>query len=83
MGQLQPGHGDKTPEQHAKQFYYEEHSCPTNWLEPEVMAIGGDLDPHGAIQYVRHIDDASLPPDEMPGCGRQLHEWLPVFPELK
>jgi len=30
------------------QFYYEEHTCPINWLgNVEEVQIAGELDPHG------------------------------------
>lgn len=51
-------------ESESKQFYYEEHSCPVNWLHPEMVYCDGDSDPHGLIQYVAHVDESSLPKDE-------------------
>jgi ribosomal protein S27AE len=59
----------ETPEEareHAE-FYYEEHSCPTNWLRPEMVYIDGDADPHGLIKFVRRVDASSIPPDEPTG----------------
>ncbi len=53
-------------DEHAgKEFFYEEHSCPTNWLKPEMVYCDGDSDPHGLIRFVSHVDSDSLPPDEM------------------
>lgn len=47
---------DTRPVYDAKGFYYEEHSCPTNWLQPELMVQDGDPDPHGVLQYITTRD---------------------------
>lgn len=44
-----------------KQFYYESHSCPTNWLEPVMVYHDGDADPHGLIEFVATRDDSLFP----------------------
>jgi len=54
-------------EAESKRFFYEEHSCPTNWLEPIMVYHDGDDDPHGLIEFVRSVDSSSLPPDESYG----------------
>ena len=54
-------------EHDRKQFYYEEHSCPTNWLKPEKVYFDGDNDPHGLIEFVAWADDAEFPLDENHG----------------
>lgn len=43
-----------------KRFFYEEHSCPTNYVRCEVIAVDGDRDPHGLFKYVGTSD---LPKD--------------------
>lgn len=40
-----------------KHYYYEEHSCPTNWLRPDFMYYDGDTDPHGVIRFSGHCRD--------------------------
>ena len=36
-----------------QRYYYEEHTCPTNWLRNvEEIRIGDDADPHGLAQFV-------------------------------
>ncbi len=55
---------DDKDENESKQFIYEEHSCPTNWLKPVLMSYDGDHDPHGVIEYVCYRDESELPPDE-------------------
>jgi hypothetical protein len=47
-----------------KRYFYEEHSCPVNWLKPEVVWYDGDSDPHGVIEYVATVDVAAIPPEE-------------------
>lgn len=51
-------------EAESKRFFYESHSCPTNWLRPEMLYHDGDADPHGLIEFVRSVDADSVPPDE-------------------
>ena len=50
-----------------KQFFYESHSCPTNWLDPAMVYYDGDSDPHGLIEFVTTRDENTFPPDEMAG----------------
>lgn len=39
-----------------RKFFYEEHSCPTNWLSRCIMvAQDGDTDPHGFLEFVRFV----------------------------
>ena len=52
----------------SKRFYYESHSCPTNWLKPD-MVMGfmdgdWDTDPHGLLRFVAFRDESTFPPDE-------------------
>lgn len=42
-----------------KHYYYEEHSCPTNWLKPDFMYYDGDPDPHGVIRFSGWWKDGS------------------------
>lgn len=51
---------------HAR-YFYESHSCPTNWLKPVMVYFDGDADPHGLIEFVATRDDATFPPDENHG----------------
>lgn len=60
------GHDDREENDH-KQFYYEEHSCPTNWFKPTMMYFDGDDDPHGVIEYVATRDDSDFPEDQAYG----------------
>ena len=47
--------------------FYEEHSCPINWLKPVMVYTDGDSDPHGLLKFVSTVDSAALPPDESYG----------------
>ncbi len=51
----------------SAEFFYEEHSCPTNWFEPVKILVDGDDDPHGFLRFVVSKDRSEFPPDEV--CG--------------
>lgn len=36
-------------------YFYEEHSCPTNYIRCEAIISKNDTDPHGLFTYVRSI----------------------------
>lgn len=38
-----------------KRYYYEEHTCPTNFLGVMKISREGDQDYHGIFEYVRHV----------------------------
>ena len=45
----------------GKQYFYEEHSCPTNWIGKTVMiSSDGDTDPHGLLKFIRSIPRPSM-----------------------
>src|SRR3990167_1571469 len=62
--------------QSHQRFFFEEHSCPTNWLAECVAVIeDGDCDPHGFLDFVRAVDvseDFDADDDA---------NWLTLFPE--
>lgn len=70
--------GDQSPTefQDSQRFFFEEHSCPTNWLRDCVAVIeDGDCDPHGFLTFVRAVDvpqDFDVDDDE---------QWAILFPE--
>lgn len=51
------GHGDPNDElQSHNQYFFEEHSCPTNWLRDTAVVVqNGDQDPHGFLEHVRTV----------------------------
>lgn len=49
---------------HTK-FFYEEHTCPTNWLGEVLEVVDrGDRDPHGLFEYMGSIDREGASNDE-------------------
>ncbi len=64
----------------GKQFYYDEHTCPTNWVDRiEAFCHDGDVDPHGVAQFVR-----SVPVPEYEGdCNDDNQKFKTLFPELR
>ncbi len=45
--------------QSSRQFFFEEHSCPMNWIgNCRVIVKAGDDDPHGVLRFVRSVRDA-------------------------
>lgn len=61
-------------------FYYEQHSCPTNWIGQAVMiSHGGCTDPHGFLRYVRETPCPDLPETSM-GEDEVL---VGLFPEME
>ena len=65
----------KEQQKHAR-YFYEEHSCPTNWIDQTAAVIhNGDADPHGFLEFVRIV--------EVPE-GKDFsddNEWAILFPE--
>ena len=60
-------------------YFYEEHSCPTNWIHrTEMIATGGDTDPHGVLKFLRSepYPDFSNEPNE------QDTVIVELFPEV-
>jgi predicted RNA-binding Zn-ribbon protein involved in translation (DUF1610 family) len=88
------GRGGDAKDDDSKRYYYEEHSCPINYLGVVLIAEGGDTDPHGIFEYVRSLDCPELDPsycdDKIPPVDQKFtidasteDEYLTkVFPEL-
>ena len=61
-------------EQSHARYYYEEHSCMTNWIGDMVECfLGREEDPHGVWKYVRG----------MIADRDDTHDWLEMFPEIE
>lgn len=57
-------------------YFFEEHSCPVNWLSDCIAVIdAGDTDPHG---FLRFVDVVEIPADFDPDDSDQ---WSKIFPE--
>ena len=39
----------------SKQFFYEEHTCPSNLLKSEEIIADGEVDPHGIFELVEEV----------------------------
>ena len=61
-------------------FFYEEHSCPTNWIRhTEEIWVGSDNDPHGFLEYVDSVKDEDV---KTGGINDDL-QFVDAFPQLK
>lgn len=76
---VKKGEMARDPEYGGPRYYFEEHSCPTNWLRNVCMvALDGDTDPHGFLRYVRDIDEPDIPD----GCMEEDAALQALFPEM-
>lgn len=66
--------------QDNEQFFFESHSCPTNWLRDCVAVIeDGDPDPHGLLKHLRTVE---VPRDFDDDDAKKLAALFPeCFPE--
>jgi hypothetical protein len=67
-----------------KRFFYEEHSCPTNYIGVEVISVDGDSDPHGLFKYVATADmpkDYDSVDDYGDGIGTRMIAAFKGLPE--
>lgn len=63
-------------------YWYGQHTCPTNWLgDVEEVFVGRNPDPHGIAQFVRSIP-APTPKDGPPFNDMSFQEWWDMFPEI-
>lgn len=61
-------HANETPSEEFganSRYFYEEHTCPTNWMQDVAeIRVGDDADPHGLFEFVRirrgHLERDSL-----------------------
>lgn len=63
-----------TREEGHERYYYEEHSCPTNYVRCEAIISESDSDPHGIFSFVRSIP---IPEENEP----DQEDWALFFPE--
>lgn len=46
-------HKDQQEHEDGIRYYYEEHTCPTNWFGlVDQISVGEDTDPHGFVEVV-------------------------------
>lgn len=59
-------------------YYYGEHTCPTNWTDDIVAVVSGeDEDPHGFATFVKRI-----PAPEGMDADAELPDWVATYMEL-
>lgn len=65
---------DSDEDVNDRSYFYESHSCPTNWIPNIVrMIYDGDTDPHGLIKFVRGVDSSKIFDGDQSGLNiRQL-----------
>lgn len=72
-------------------YYFDEHTCPTNFMRVEHVVFNGDADPHGIYHFVRWVSKkeicekfgrtfAQMEDAQMHGNGRDY--WAEIFPEI-
>ena len=66
-----------------RRFFYNSHSCPTNYVRVRAICVDGDMDPHGIFEYVRSV---WLTKEFEAAAGDEYAESSPllaIFPELR
>lgn len=71
--------------QDGDRYFYEEHTCPINFIRVPLIASGGDLDPHGLFDHVETVwmMDEYESESEAGRGGDYLVEVFPVLLEAK
>ncbi len=65
-----------------KAYFYEEHSCPTNWLKDiELLSFDGDHDPHGLLEFIGTCPAEGMEPEDV--LEAAIAEADPDQPETK
>jgi hypothetical protein len=41
--------------QKSEEYFYNEHTCPTNFIPILMIAHNGDLDPHGLFRFIESV----------------------------
>jgi len=60
------------------EYFYDEHTCPVNWMGVECLYDNrnNDTDPHGMFEYVGH--------EEYPEGGSDCnYDWEPLIKRIK
>lgn len=70
---------DRTGE--GKAYWYDEHTCPTNWTRDiKALICREDPDPHGVAEFVTFVNANDVPLAH--GCGDEL-DFVGAFPEVR
>jgi len=62
-----------------QRYFYDEHTCPTNYLDIEAIWDGANDDPHGIFAYVATIDRPDDFDDMTMAQTRALFEAAPMY----
>lgn len=73
LGTLGDGESDLDDE-----YFYDEHTCPTNYIPIEAVMTPEDDDPHGAFEYVRSV----WMPHDYGQDGNERAKLRELFPEM-
>lgn len=81
---------DEMDRRHNREYYYNEHTCPTNFLNVEHITFNGDYDPHGIYAFVRFVSNEDIRKAKnwtwaqfKDGISRaQTDFWAELFPEM-
>lgn len=65
------------------EYFYEEHTCPTNFIPIEAIFTPTDDDPHGAFEYVRSVWMPADYEERRDDCGEQDAMLREIFPETQ
>ncbi len=65
--------GNKQEEEQNLAYYYNEHTCPVNYLGVDKIIYKGDSDVHGLFEYVKHVDYIEL------DCNLTTEQILNIF----
>jgi ribosomal protein S27AE len=59
------------------EYFYNEHTCPTNWTpDIEMLVEDGDGDPHGLFEYVTSADIPADAGEDLEQAIAKLFPWL-------
>jgi hypothetical protein len=62
-------------------YFYNEHTCPTNYLGVEAVIAHGDDDPHGVFEFVAYVDIPDGKDDDEDE-SMSFEKWRALFPQI-
>ncbi len=62
-----------------EKYFYEQHTCPTNFIRIPLIAVNGDTDPHGIFEFVESVWMMSV----YDGLNDKASYLCEVFPQLR
>lgn len=77
-------YGPRDKVQDHEEYFYNEHTCPTNFIRIPLIAKDGDCDPHGVFTFVESVWMTTEYKDAEQAGPTALSEYLcKVFPQLR